>query len=413
MTDKSIDQTITSKDSSWAIALCNRVLRNVQRLGLLQVNWDLEQLLDEVRSKSILSDFGEIDFLEPLKRLLLDIKKKDLTPVAQLYLQGEIKRALHNRLQIAEYCRRHPMVLKQQINDPIFIVGLPRTGTTALHNILGLLDDHLSVPLYQLLHPASERQERELWTTRLNVWMLNFAAPEQRYIHAVGATLPDECWRLLLNHFSTLVLASACDLREYGAWLLQQDMRGTYLYYHRQLQILQHRNPKKRLVLKCPEHLWHLSALHQMFPSAALIWTHRDPVAAIASYSSLISLTQRILFGRYNPYTIGEEVSKMFAVGMDRAMHFIQNQKNQVRLLDVHCKEISSDPLRVVERVGNLISRKIKVNERDRIQRWVDSHRTDRQGMHRYSLQHFFIDPDEISMQFREYCQYQRSIDGC
>ena len=389
-----ITTTITKKKVRTSIAIFNSILRALERIGfsLLSVPPYLAEQSD---------NWLEIEAQQALEHLMGNLKKQNISPVAKLYLQGEIKRSIQNRKDISRYINEHLEVIETTINQPIFIVGLPRTGTTALQNMLNQFHDRRALTLHELLYPARNTILSRT-TTSLGALLLNYAAPEQRFIHAIGVDLPDECWRLFLNHFSTLVLASACSLHEYQDWMLQNTMESTYQYYHLQLQILQHQNPNKGLILKCPEHLWHLPTLFAQFPSAKVIWTHRDPYQAIPSYSSLISLSQRILYREYDPVQIGEHVTQIFKIGIDRALHFRDKSEND-HFLDLHCSEIAKEPLQCINKVCGFLGRELGQNEKKNIQSWLNQQRTDSINAHQYSPEEFGIKRETITDLFQDY----------
>ena len=192
-----------------------------------------------------------------------------------------------------------------------------------------------------------------------------------------------------MNNFATLVLSSACDLDDYQALLLEQCMDDNYKYYKLQLELLQSRYPTQRLVLKCPEHLWHLPSLVNNFPNATILWTHREKEQSIASYASLLSLTQRMLYGQYDAYSIGTSVRNIFEIGLRRAHQFKEENKNNDQILDLQCIDIAENPLPTIEKVCSFVNYKLTANERNSILMWLQRKRSDKLGAHQYNQEEF------------------------
>ena len=139
-----MSSTITTKKIRTSIAIFNFFLRTLERVGfsLLSVPPYLPEQSD---------DWLEIEAQQALKQLVSNLEKQNISPVAKLYLQGEINRSIQNRKQISRYIQRYPALLNATIQEPIFIVGLPRTGTTALQNMLNQLQDKRALTLHELL----------------------------------------------------------------------------------------------------------------------------------------------------------------------------------------------------------------------------------------------------------------------
>ena len=123
-------------------------------------------------------------------------------------------------------------------------------------------------------------------------------------VHEIRADSVEECWPLFSPTFAVLNYDLQSGFEDFGRWLLEHDMSGPYREYRRELQLLAHHRSTGNFVLKCPEHLWFLDALFEVFPDACVVWTHRDPLDSVASYSSLMSLNRRMIYGRFDPVEI-------------------------------------------------------------------------------------------------------------
>jgi len=236
------------------------------------------------------------DFIEPL-----DVALASLETEANLNLLGRwitrrfLLRLLEVRLQICDWVRADPGVRDEEISEPIFVVGAPRTGTTILHALLSA-DHRHRVPLgWELLRPVPP----PLAVTHDVDARISLADDELRMpqlvthgldaIHAYGGRMNKECLSAMSFAFRSEEFISRYDTPSYIAWLQSCDMTPAYEMHRLVLQILQRRMPTDRWVLKSPVHLHNLPVLLDVYPDAKLIVTHRDPLAILGSVTSLIA----------------------------------------------------------------------------------------------------------------------------
>lgn len=232
------------------------------------------------------------DFRFLLRRLTDDT---GLTPLGWHSVTTDLATRLENRLRVQSLLVEHPTIAEESIDRPVFIVGLPRTGTTLVHQVLAGTRGHRGPRLWELLHtdldrgPAVER--RRIARTRRTARTFMRLAPEFGVIHPLAAERPDECDFLLPHgsqHLARVLMPG------YQEWAEQRDTRPDYAYLRRALQVLQHGRPPARWILTSPTHLRHLPVLLDVFPDATILWTHRDPVSAIGSLCSMVEATQRL-----------------------------------------------------------------------------------------------------------------------
>jgi hypothetical protein len=202
--------------------------------------------------------------------------------------------------------------------------------------------------------------------------------------------------------FSALNLDISSGLRRYGTWLLDQDMTWPYREYRERLQMLLHRNPARQLVLKCPEHLWFLDSLLEVFPDACIVWTHRAPMACIASYCSMVSLNLRTVFGGYDGAEVGAHITKRFHQGVTRAMA-VRDRVGSDRFFDADFAELVADPLAMVERINAHFGLDSSPEGRAAMESYMETERKDARGKHRYDAARYGLDPAVIDATFADY----------
>ena len=195
-------------------------------------------------------------------------------------------------------------------------------------------------------------------------------------------------------------------LAEYGRWLLDYDMTGPYRFYRQTLQLLAHRRGEARFLLKCPEHLWFVDSLLEVFPDARIVWTHRDPVASVASYCSLISLGQRMLYGRFDPLKLGQHIQSRFREGVERAMQARQRAEalgKGDQFFDVDFTTLVRDPPAVVRQIKEWADMPHDKASEARVQRWMNTERGDKKGAHKYSAEVYGLDGHAIHREYADY----------
>ncbi|MFE2069173.1 sulfotransferase family protein [Streptomyces sp. NPDC059467] len=212
-----------------------------------------------------------------------------LTPVGWLSARGHVGRHLANRARIRRLLAEHPGIEQEPVERPVFVVGLPRTATTLTHSVLSLSADHRCPLLWELLTPdlelGSEERQKAIATARRLAGGINLFAPRFRHIHALRPEGPEEC-TFALPH--TVMPLSQAVIPEYLPWHESRDFEADYRYLKQIYQVLQYGRPRRRWVLKSPLHLENLDALRTVFPDATIVWTHRDPATAVASFCSLV-----------------------------------------------------------------------------------------------------------------------------
>jgi hypothetical protein len=389
-----------------AVQVLNTVLGLAERLGAYRL--DADDIVAAARRATGLSDAGDDAFLVRMRRLVEQANAKDLSNLGRFSARAAFLQAVQNRLRVEDYIRRNPAVEEIPVTRPIFILGFPRTGTTLLQNLLSLTPGNRSLRFWELtspvpVHPdpATDHARRQR-TARNIIRLAYFVAPEQRHIHAVKVDSAEECWPLFFNDFAVLNYDIAVGFQEFGDWLMSGDMVAPYRYYRRQLQLLSHWAPTNQFLLKCPEHLWFLDEIMEVFPDACIVWTHRDPVASTASYSSLSSLGRRLIYGEIRHHEIGAQTADRFHLGVQRAMA-ARARIGDDRFFDVPFHELVRDPLSMVRRIRGHFGLQNPPGSNEAMAAFLANKRSDARGKHVYSPAQWGLDPAAVRAQFADY----------
>lgn len=310
-------------------------------------------------------------------------------------------------LRLVEDVKQHPEIVAQAIEAPMIVVGLPRTGTTVLYDLLAL-DPAVRTPRdweYFIPWPAPEaatwnEDPRIAQINALNAQLLA-AAPTLADIHEFEATHSSECNLAFTHHFASTQFTAEWGVPDYMKWLLgNQPVKGRYAAHKRILQELQWKGPKGRWLLKSPEHLFDLDGLLDTYPDARLVWTHRNPVMAISSLSSFL-LQFSIAFGLPgDPKAIGRAVFETWTTAIERGMRSRTNSPEiDACLIDIAHTEVIADKTAVVRKIYDRFDIPFTSTLDAVVRREAeaaDSERFGRLGKHKHDPAIFGIDADEV-----------------
>ncbi|MGE5208736.1 MAG: sulfotransferase family protein, partial [Alphaproteobacteria bacterium] len=287
----------------------------------------------------------------------------------------------------------------------LFIVGLPRSGTSALHRLLGADPKHRSPLMWEVRSPSpptSTGKKRRIQRAKQSCNFFNWLVPTFRYVHTVGPEVPQECVSLMTPTFLSDQFDAMYYVPSYRAWFFQQDLRTAYQYHHRFLQHLQFRQAAHRWILKAPTHMFALPSLLSIYPDALFVQTHRTPVDAMASVSSLMTILRSAFSDVIDPFTVCREAIEYWSEAMNRFLRERDLLANN-RICDVRHEEIRGDPIGAVRRIYDHFGWALSP-EAERRMRAVAS-QSQRSLNHQYDLSQFGSSAGEVLNVFGPYCE--------
>lgn len=382
----------------------------IDRLGTGIADLDPDHILAAARRQTGLQDWGSSDFLEPMRLVTDNADRLGFTTLARIFIRNTLIKAVINRLLLQQALQRTPALRDVPLRKPVFILGFPRSGTTLLQNLLAQSPDRRGLQFWELVSPfpahadpATDLRRRKR-TADIALGLGYLIAPEMGDVHAVSSTTLEECWYLFCNTFCVLNWDLQTGLDDYGRWLLAHDMRPAYAEYRQYLQVLASQRPAEHLLLKCPEHLWFVDALLAAFPDACIVWTHRDPVASIASYCSLMTLPRRMMYGHVEPRALGSLVVDRFHAAVTRATAAL-DQADPARFFHVAFHDLLSDPKAVVHQIVRHFGLDDPPDSEARMDAYLGTKRQDEQGKHVYSASRYGIDAAEVHARYADYIE--------
>jgi hypothetical protein len=368
---------------------------------------DIDELHTAATRRTGLSDFGPDDYRDGLAVLVESYATEArLTPLGEKITRASLRSALVARLLSESGWKTFPEYATVPIERPIFVTGLPRTGTTALHRLLTEDPAHQGLEVW-LADVPQPRPPRDTWPGN-PIYQAIAAAyarhhvehPEFMGVHFMSADTVEECWRLLHQTMRSVSYECLAYLPAYSRWLAGQDWTPAYARHKRNLQLIGLPDADRRWVLKNPSHLFALDALLAVYPDALVIQTHRSPATAIASMCSLAAQATAGWSEGFTGGTLGRSQLELWARGLETFTDQ-RSRHDPARFFDVVYEDLIADPIGVVEAIYRHLGIELTEVARTRMTAVHEASVTgSRRPAHRYTLEDFGLTEGEVADRF-------------
>jgi hypothetical protein len=367
----------------------------------------VEDLHESATRLTGLTDYGVDDYSDGLAMILESYARDaDLTQLGQKVARVGLRGALAARLLAEASWAAHPEHAGIEITRPIFVTGLPRSGTTALHRLLTADPDHQGLELW-LAEMPQPRPPRETW--QANPVFQHIQAGYQRHhvehpefmgVHYIAADTVEECWQLLRQTLRSVSYECLAHLPTYSGWLRHQDWTGPYRRHRRNLQLIGLNDIGRRWVLKNPSHLFALDAILTVYPDALIIQTHRKPGSVIGSMCSLAAHATAGWSATFRGSVIGSDQLELWARGLEQ-FAAVRARHDQGQFLDVDYADFTADPIGIVESVYAHFGLPYSGAAADAVRTLhAQAGQGDARPAHRYSLADFGLTAEQVDERF-------------
>ena len=370
---------------------------------------DSASLHAQAAAETGLDDFGPRDYAERLDLLIAALRDiPTLSGPGVVNFHAQLLQMLRNRLLLTDLLRRHPEIHDIELVPPVVIAGLPRTGTTHLHNLLAAGPTFRTLPYWESMEPVAmphevgvepdPRRER----ADQAVWFLNLAMPHFRLMHEMTTDHVHEEIQLLANDFSTMLFETIGDVPAWREHYLAHDQTPHYRYLHTQLQALQHLRGGRRWLLKSPQHLEQLPVLERVFPGATVVVTHRDPVEVVVSMVTMVVYTARM----HRDVVPVADLAAGWVDRLELMLNALVRDRDAVpadRSIDVRFDEFMADDLAMVDRILALAGEPVTEEVRAAMRAYLAEHERGRLGRVDYRPEELGIDLEDLRRRFAPY----------
>ncbi|WP_419917987.1 sulfotransferase family protein [Candidatus Poriferisocius sp.] len=357
-----------------------------------------------------LEDFGSRDYWQGLNVLVESLEiEAAMTATGRHAITEIIIQALMGRLRAEAGLKARPEAASSTIARPLVIVGLPRTGTTALHQLMAASPHFQGLELW-LAEMPRPRPPRDQWdrigdytACRAKTDAIAEMDPERAAIHMQSAELVDECWNLLRQSFASVTFECLFRIPTYSAWWAACDMGPAYAQHRRSIGLIGVDEPDTCWLLKDPSHLFAPEALFAAYPDANVVMTHRDPLKAVASVCSLTAVSRRGFEQHPDGIAHGREQTELWARGIDRMLAARAGRKD--RFHDLHFSDFQADPLGSVAAICDRFGYPFDTAAERRMARWAADHPRGEHGVHDYSPESYGLRAEDLNERFARYIE--------
>jgi hypothetical protein len=368
------------------------------------IAFDANEMLEEARTNAGLSNFGSDSFREPLEALVRTYDANHTTLKGRKKAYRRVIGLLATRLRIEEALRVHPEIKQRPVRSPMVLTGMPRSGTSALFNLLGADPDARPLLLWETQFPdpveGLEPGAKDPRHAAIEAYyeQSRETNPEFTKIHFASADTPEEC--VLLHAFTLNGVHHGTEvmLEPYASWYRDQDLGEMYSYYKILLQMLDWQRPGERWLLKAPAHMWAIDKLIDTFPDVSVVWSHRNPLACTASICSMTHLLMEDQVDMPKE-VLGPIVMDFYATSLERGLA-VRDQSDPARFIDVNHDDFVEDSLGTVGRIYEHFGLPIGDDAAASLKAHIEANPKGRHGKHEYNLDDWGLTADDVAKRF-------------
>ncbi len=403
-----------------ALDLINWLGRLLKRFGITLFRCDAETILRNAE-RSVGFSIDSAEFRTGLRQLTASIEHEaSLNTFGHIALKRTVERGATGRLEIERELARNPKILEEDVTEPTFVIGMPRTGTTILQALLSR-DSRYRSPLawecllpYPAPTPETYRQNPRINRVRKEFDQLFTLVPDFRKMHYMEADEPQECVGITALNFASYQYPCLCSLPSYVDWFFNEaDQLENMRWHKRFLQFMQSGGVRPaRWLLKSPVHLVRLKALFEVYPDARIIMTHRDPRQTVASMSSLLSSVRSAYTDGEDPAQSGQEALTFWSHAFDRFLDARSELGRDDQILDVRFEDFVADQFATVDRIYAHFGWPLDATSRAHMQDFLRAQPKDKHGVHNYSLEAFNLTNADIEREYTRYLAFLDTLTG-
>ena len=370
------------------------------------VSFDIQDILDDSRKTAGQGDFGPHDFRPGLEALIATYDGGAFNERGRRRNRRRLVQLLATRLKMQAAWNAHPEILERPVPKPMVLTGMPRSGTSALFNLLGCDPATRALLLWETQFPDPLELEPGQSDPRRDAIEAHYAQarkdnPEFTKMHFASADTPEECVLIHAYALHGVQMGVEIMLEPYASWYREQNLGDMYTYYRQILQLLDWQRPGQRWLLKAPAHMWGIDPLIETFPDVSIVWSHRDPLMCTASICSM-TWTMLHPIAETTKEELGPVVMDFYATSLERGLA-MRDAQDPDRFVDVTHDDFVDDSFAVPRRIYEHFDTPITAAAQAAFEEHVAANPKGKHGSHEYSLEEYGLDPDEVRARFASY----------
>jgi hypothetical protein len=361
-----------------------------------------------------LTELGPGEFLDGLDRFVDSLNgEARLNDVGRYIAEERILLHVKNRLQYVRDRERYPEIAQVDVVQPVFIVGLPRTGTTILHDILNQDPANRAPLTWELMFPSPPPEvsvgndDPRVEACQATIPVGDHQSEMFKAMHPMGATLSQECVVMMGEAMCTPLFHNQLRVPSYQDWVDDEaDYAAVYAFHRQQLQHLWWHKPGDRWMLKTGAHMWGLEQLLETYPDARIVFTHRDPVKSLTSYSSLTALVRSRGSDDVDRFEIATDWSARLKKMLERTMavRAARDYPDAV-FYDMYFSDFVADQFVEIEKIYDALDLPMSDVGADAMRTYIAEHPKGKDGIHRYRSEEYGIDAETVRKEFAPYIE--------
>lgn len=372
-----------------------------------------QQRSDELHEKAAKAaggydNFGDKGYMEAFNILMQSVDEEArLHPIGRKLFEYQIVGMLTNRLLANKHWEEFPEVLNHEIKRPLVITGMVRTGSTALHYLMGANPDTQALQYWIATHPQP-RPPEHVWKRRMGLYkskaelaVMYGLGKGLEAIHHITAEGPEECRHLLAQSFTDDCFEVTARVPTYASWYDKGHHVESYRRHKKLIQMISSSEPNKRWLLKYPVHMRHINAFMEVYPDACIIQTHRDPAEVLNSYVSLCAHFRKLQEVDFDRREIALQQMEVWASAVEKGL--VAREKYPDQFHDIYFRDFMADPIGVIETAYDKYDLEFTDTARTALQKWRDANPQGKWGKHSYREEESFVTREEIHERFGRY----------
>jgi hypothetical protein len=340
-------------------------------------------------------------------------RETELSLFGRVSVRYDMLRLLRNAALIERMHEETPAIAARPVERPLFILGLPRSGTTFLHTLMSYDPDIMVPRNWQTLYPAPRPQgfdpARDTRARKTDKQLRMFAglAPEFPLVHPIHADSPQECSEITAHVFQSLRFDTTFRVPSYLEWLDAHGHDEAFAFHKQFLQAMQHGVSARGWALKCPDHTFSMDAILRVYPDAQFVIVHRDPLHVFASVAHLTEVLRRPFVRQTDPREIGAQVSARWIEGAQQLIAFDRRQDvAEADKIQIHYDDLVRDPMAAIRLIYGQFGYRLSAQAEASMTAFMAAKPRGGYGKNRYATGRFGINPERLRPDFAAYTEY-------